>query len=193
MKNEDDTLTYRTIGDAPAIGVCGCGLIALMAYLLETELMDDTGFLEDDPFVMAGVQETKEGLLPESETAVSLTQKDVREFQLAKSAIRAGFEALLDHAGFTPEEIGHIYIAGGLGYYWDTNTAAKVGILAEEVLPAVKAIGNSSLAGAIRCLTDPTAVETLAQYASSCESFELNKSTVFNDGFVEHMMFPEVW
>ena len=163
-----------------------------MAYLLEAEVIDEVGYLEEDPYILSGVQQTESGLLPEGETEVSLNQKDVREFQLAKSAIRAGFEALVDHAGLSPEDIGHIFVAGGLGYYWDTNSAAKVGILAEEVLPAVKAIGNSSLAGAIRCLTNPESVEILAQYASSCESFELNKSPVFNDGFIEYMMFPEV-
>lgn len=192
VKSEGDTVKYRTIGDAPAIGVCGCGLIDMMAYLLEAEIIDDVGYLDEDPYTLSGVQKTEDGLLPEGETAVSLNQKDVREFQLAKSAIRAGFEALVDHAGLTPEEIGHIFVAGGLGYYWDTASAAKVGILAEEVLPAVKAIGNSSLAGAIRCLTNPESVEILAQYASGCESFELNKSPVFNDGFIEYMMFPEV-
>jgi len=187
-----ELLQYRTIGDAPAVGVCGCGLIDLMAYLLESEQMDDTGYLEEEPFVLTGMHKTEAGLSAVKETAVSLTQKDVREFQLAKSAIRAGFEALVDKAGLTPEDIGQIFIAGGLGYYWDTKTAAKVGILAEEVLPAVKAVGNSSLAGAIACLTGGANVERMEQIARSCEAFELNKSPVFNDGFIEYMLFPEV-
>ena len=153
--------------------------------------MDDTGYLEEEPFVLYGSHKTENGIAAAKETAVSLTQKDVREFQLAKSAIRAGFEALADHAGMAPEEIGHIFVAGGIGYYWDTRSASRVGILAEEVLPAVKAIGNSSLAGAISCLTDPENVAALEEIAKRCESFELNKSPVFNDGFIEYMLFPE--
>lgn len=187
----DCPLTFRTIGDAPAQGICGCGLIDLTAYLLDAELLDETGYLEEDPFYLSGAQQIDAQTLPVHQTPVSLTQKDIREFQLAKSAIRAGFEALIDRAGLTAADIGDILIAGGIGYYWDAENAAKTGILPREALPAVKAIGNSSLAGAVQCLTDPSGVQKMTELARACESFELNTSSVFNEAFIEHMMFPE--
>ncbi|MDD6203724.1 MAG: ASKHA domain-containing protein [Firmicutes bacterium] len=193
-----DTLVYRTIGDAPAGGICGCGLIDLCACLLELEVMDETGCLDDDPYILSGAHSTPAGLAPAGKTPVKLTQKDIREVQLAKSALRAGMEALLDAAGldacrFTAAG-GKVFIAGGLGYYLDTLSAVRIGLLPPAFLitpGTVTAVGNTALSGAIRVLTDASALAKLSRLAGRCECIELNRSKVFNDGFIENMIFPE--
>lgn len=189
-------LRYKTIGDTAARGICGCGLIDLCARLLEDETIDESGYL-DDEFTLSGIHVTKSGEIDEGETAVTITQKDIREIQLAKSAIRAGIEALLDSAGMDVGSFvssgGRVCIAGGLGYYLNPVSAAKIGLLPEEFVESniVSAVGNTSLAGACGALSDCTAIEQMSRTAKSCESMELNRSNVFNDGFIEYMMFPE--
>lgn len=192
------TLIYQTVGDAPACGICGCGLIDLCARLLDLEVIDETGYLDDDPYILSGAHRTSAGLTSEGVTPVRLTQKDIREVQLAKSALRAGLEALLDAAGLDVPTFtaagGKVYIAGGLGYYLDPVSAVRIGLLPPAFLASpgtVTAVGNTALAGAVRVLADDSALARMSGLAERCKSMELNHSSVFNDGFIEHMMFPE--
>lgn len=193
-----DTLVYQTVGDAPARGICGCGLIDLCARLLDLTVMDETGYLDDDPYVLSGAHRTSAGLASAGDTPVELTQKDIREVQLAKSALRAGMEALLDAAGLNVRTFtaagGKVYIAGGLGYYLDPVSAVRIGLLPPAFLASpetVTPVGNTALAGAIRVLTDASALARMSDLAAHCTCIELNRSPVFNDGFIEYMLFPE--
>lgn len=188
---EGEGFRFCTIGEAKPVGLCGCGLVDFVAELLRVGLLDETGCLEEEPAVLAGVQETEAGEVEWPETQVSLTQQDVREFQLAKSAMRAGLEALLAQEGLAMRDVKHLFLAGGLGYYLDAASAARTGLLPEALLPVVEAVGNSSLAGAVRCLVEPEAMERMDGIARRCETFELNTSDVFNEQFVEQMLFPE--
>lgn len=181
---------FRTVEDAPAIGLCGCGLIDLIAYLLECGELDETGYLDTDPYRLCGIHETQANRTM-TETSVLLTGKDVREFQLAKSAIRAGIEALLDAAGLSIADLDHIYLAGGLGYYLNPLSAVRVGLLPNISPRKIEAVGNSSLAGAVACLTRSDAIDEMTKLAHVCESFELATSPVFMEQFIEQMMFPE--
>ena len=186
-------LLYRTVSDAPSVGICGAGLLDLVALMLKRGDLDETGYLEDDPYSLFGVWVDGEGdpLPPAPSREVTLTGKDIRELQLAKSAIRAGLEALLSHAGIKPADLAHVYLAGGFGYYMDPASASAIGLLPEEALPAVGAVGNSALAGAILALTDPDALSRMERAGKECEGMDLNASAVFHAAFMEHMMFPE--
>lgn len=181
---------FRTVEDAPAVGLCGCGLIDLVAYLLESGELDESGYLDDDPYCLCGIHERAEDRIS-VETPVLLTGKDVREFQLAKSAIRAGIEALLDAADLSVSDLDRIYLAGGMGYYLNPRSAIRVGLLPEISPRKVEAIGNSALAGAVACLTASDAISKMTALAATCESYELATSAVFMEQFIEQMMFPE--
>ena len=189
--NQD--MSYQTIGDQPAIGICGCGLVDMVAALLEEEILDETGRLDDDDYTLSGVHLSADGkkLKDAEPTKIILTQQDIREFQLAKSAMRAGFEALADYAGVPVEKIQHVFIAGGLGYYMTIESAVRVGMISDELQGEIKTVGNSSLAGAIAGLISPQAREQVRHIASHCETVELNTSKVFNEAYIEHMLFPE--
>ncbi len=195
---ENGNLVYRTIGDKEPSGICGCGLIDLCACLLDDESIDETGYLEDDPYVLAGMHRSDKGTDENAETRVYLTQKDIREIQLAKSALRAGIEALLDYAQTDVDSFvkagGRVYIAGGLGYYIDPTNAVRIGLLPPRFIEnkdTVSAIGNSALSGAVKVLGDSSALSRICELAHECLTIELNKSQTFNDGFIEYMMFPD--
>lgn len=177
----DNKFVCRTVQDAAPIGICGSGLLDLVALLYEHGHMDETGFLmAGRPFAYATGEQGE----------LTLTQEDVRALQLAKSAIRASIEALCAHAGLTPAELGRICLAGGLGYYMNVDSAIAIGLLPKDVRGRVDSVGNSALGGAVRILTQPELLDRAAAEVARCQTLELNTNAVWNEAFMEHMMFP---
>lgn len=192
---EGSNLEYATIGDQPPRGICGCGLLDLVAALLKGGEIDESGYLEEGEYVLEGTHVGTESRAPlgtpQSHPLLALTQQDVRELQLAKSAMRAGLEALVAHAGLELSGIEKVFIAGGLGVHLDPVSAVRVGLLPPEVEGRIVPIGNSSLAGAVRCALSHSALSRMEEIANACKVVELNASSVFNEAFVEYMCFPE--
>lgn len=174
-------IIVRTIQDAYPIGICGSGLIDLAAVLLARGDLDETGYLEEEPYVYA---KTEDG------TPLCLTQEDIRALQLAKSALRAGMEALCDAAELTPDDLSCVYIAGGLGYYMNMDSAAAIGLLPQSLRTRLRSVGNTALGGAACLLNAPEYLERLSAEAAACRTMDLNRSAVFNELFIEYMMFP---
>ncbi len=170
------TMTCDTIDHAPPVGICGSGLIDLVSVLLSQGVLDETGYLEEDPF-------------PYAEN-LTLTGADIRAFQLAKSALRAGMEVLCDTAGLSPHDLSRIYIAGGLGHYMNIHSAVTVGLLPDCPHKNMISVGNTSLMGAAMVLHHPELIEEISRDATACETVELNLSPSFSDKFMEYMMFP---
>jgi len=182
VKYENSALNIKTIGDAAPVGVCGSGLIDLIAALLARGDIDETGFMEDEEAVVARTGDDGE---------LTLTQADVRAFQLAKSALRAGLEALVADNDLETAQVSRLCLAGGLGYYMNIDSAVAVGLLPEELHERVETVGNTALGGAIQCQYDEESVRELSEIAAAIQTRELNQSQTFNDGFIEYMMFPE--
>lgn len=182
----DGGADYVTIGDKPPVGICGTGVIETTAELLRQELIDETGLLEE-PYFEEGfpLAENPEG------GKIVFTQKDVREIQLAKSAVRAGVETLMKRYGITCKEIAHVYLAGGFGFQMDREAAVTVGLLPEELKEKVTAVGNSSLAGAVRALMDPGWRQRQQQLIEAAAEVELSSDTDFNEFYMTYMMFGE--
>ncbi len=187
---KDGQITHTVIDSKKAIGICGTGLIDAAAVLLTTGLMDETGYIDEE-------NETFPDLLTEydDETAVKLTdavcitQRDVRQLQLAKAAICGGIDTLLQTAGITTDDIDVFYIAGGFGRYIDTASAAAIGLFPKELALRAKAVGNAAGAGACMLLLNHTLKEnsdTLAQYA---EVVDLSTSAIFMKQYIERMHF----
>lgn len=184
--DSDGKAGYDTIGDQPPVGICGTGVIEMMAELLRQELIDETGLLED-PYFEDGfpLAETLDG------TAIRFTQKDVREVQLAKAAVRAGVETLMKRYGITSREIAHVYLAGGFGFQMDREAAVTVGLFPEALKEKITAVGNSSLAGAVRTLTDPDWERRQRKLIENAAEVELSKDAVFNECYMTYMIFGE--
>ena len=172
----------KTIGDKPPIGICGTGVIDVVYELLDHEFMDETGLLEEDLF--------KEGLFlaktPSGEEII-FTQKDIREIQLAKSAIRAGLETLISHYGVTYDEVENIYIAGGFGYKLDIKKAIGIGLLPKEAESKIKAVGNSALHGVKLSLCDPQRKERVEGIVGKGKEIDLGSDKTFNQLYMEYM------
>lgn len=181
---EKGDVRIRTIGDKPPIGLCGTGVIEAVYELQKEGMVDETGMLEEDYFEEGfELAKTREG------ESIVFTQKDVREIQLAKSAVRAGIETLLKRYGITYEEVEHVFLAGGFGYRMDVEKMVGIGMFPEELKNKTTAIGNSSLAGAALYLALPEAEERLEKLVELSEEVGLSSDKDFNDFYMEYMFF----
>ena len=172
----------ETIGGKAPVGICGTGVIDIMAELLERGWMDKTGLL-DERYEEEGIA------IAEKETAIRFYQKDVREIQLAKAAVHAGIETLVQEYGIDYEEIDAIYIAGGFGYTLDVQNACRMGLFPNRCADKIKAIGNSSLQGAIRYLSDCEAQENAEKLRRNSREISLALCEKFQDSYIESMYF----
>ena len=184
VRIQDNGAEVATIGDKPPVGLCGTGVIETVCELLEQELIDETGMLEEDYFD-DGYELAR---TPEGEPIV-FTQKDVREIQLAKSAVRAGVETLMRRYGVTPGEVCHVYLAGGFGYKIDLAKTIAIGMLPEEFAEKTAAVGNSSLGGAVEYLAGPEAGRRLTQIVERSTEIELSSDKDFNQFYTDYMFF----
>ena len=166
---EGDETVFHTIGEKEAVGLCGSGLIDAIAALLELEIIDETGAMDDDH--------------PFTET-VYLAPADVRAVQLSKAAIFAGIQCLMDAAGCRESDVKTIYLAGGFGSHMNLYSAARIGLLPEGFISRVKIIGNAALDGAAELLLNrEAALPTAAQHVS------LGGNPKFNNLYMESMLF----
>ena len=187
---EDGSWTYTTVDHQPAIGLCGSGLIDLVAQLYKAGLIDEMGHLEsgqenDSIFVL--VPPEKAG----NEKGVYLTQKDVREVQLAKAAIAAGIQLLMKELGITEKEIQKIYIAGAFGNYMNPASACAIGLLPPELEHLVEPVGNAAGEGAKIALLNTDELEATDRLVRGIRFLELAASAEFQDTFVDELAFPE--
>lgn len=167
---------YTTIGDTLPVGICGAGLADAVALMLDEGAIDETGYLEDDFYIADNVY---------------ITPKDIRQFQLAKSAVCSGIEILLDAVGVKKDSVDEFHIAGGLGYYMSPESAFRCGILPRFPDNTVAAAGNTSLRGAVACIGAPEAVEEMSGITRDCELVDLGGNPKFSALFAENMMFEE--
>ena len=122
---------------------------------------------------------------------IYLTQKDVRELQLAKAAIAAGIKTLMDELCIGIQDINHVYLAGALGNYVDPYSTIRTGLIPPVNLEIVRSLGNAASTGASLVLLIKSYWETTAELSHFIEHIELSNRSDFNQYFVEHMDFPE--
>lgn len=180
----NDALELRTINNKAPIGICGSALVDIVALLLETKIIDETGlFQKSDHPLCKRLQDDKFYLTER----IYISQKDIREFQLAKSAIISGMETLLDYAQISIKQINKLYIAGGFGFYIDKYKAGSVGLLPKEVLDKIIIAGNSSGIGAKMSLLNNKYLEICERLNTNVEVIELSNNQVFTNYFIENM------
>ena len=172
---EEDTFCVQVIGNQEPIGICGSGVIDAVVCLLQSERMDETGYLEEEEIVLAG--------------NVKITQEDIRKIQLAKSAICAGIEAVLHQEGIKIEELDELLIAGGFGSKINLENAMKIGLLPQMDRNKIKVCGNSALAGAELLLHNQELLEKQKELLQMSESFDLATNAFFQEKYIEGMLF----
>lgn len=176
-----DRVKTKTIGDKKPAGICGTGVIEAVYELKKADIIDETGLM-DDPYF-------EEGFLLSEEGDIRLYQKDVREIQLAKSAVRAGLETLLLRYGVSYQDIEKIYIAGGFGYKMDIGKASDIGLLPAECRDKIEAAGNTCLKGAVKYLLDKYASERTEKIKTHSEEIQLSNDRQFQEYYMEYMYF----
>jgi uncharacterized 2Fe-2S/4Fe-4S cluster protein (DUF4445 family) len=141
-------------------------------------IIDETGFMADG--------EKGFSLAP----GVSITGRDLRQFQLAKSAIFSGIRLLCKNSGLQAADIRNVFIAGGFGFYVNKINAAAAGLFPAELLDAISICGNLSLQGAQECLTAPDFLSRCRHITAQCSVIDLAADPSFMDEFADNMLFP---
>ncbi len=227
---QDGKLRLSVVGGGKPSGICGSGLIDLLAFLLRQGVVDESGYflppeeaaeegvdpailpyLEEDEdgngrFVFyrddqgdqggqdaQGNQGSRDGQDAQGgfNSAVRFTAQDVRELQLAKAAIAAGIEVLLQESGVSEDEVRHLYIAGGFGKHLNLASAARIGMFPESLSGKAVYLGNASLLGMEMSCADHAAFAAMQEIQRGCRYLELSGNTAFNDAYIDKMAFEE--
>lgn len=173
-----------TIGNEPPVGICGTGVVEIVSELVRMGFVDETGLLVEEYF--------EEGYplgVDLHGKKIAFTQKDIREIQLAKSAVRAGIEVLLKRFEADYEQIDTVYLAGGFGYKIDVEKAILIGLIPKEFAGKIQAVGNSSLAGAVEYLLNADSEKRLEKIITNSTEINLSTDKDFNQLYMDFMMF----
>lgn len=186
----DGNWEYTTVGNTAPTGLCGSGLIDLVAQLYKAGFIDESGHLEsgqEKPNIFMLVPPEKAG----NGRGVYLTQKDIGEVQLAKAAIAAGIHLLMKQLGITEKDIDRVYIAGAFGNYMNPESAAVIGMFPLSLLDKITPVGNAAGEGAKTALLNAQERKEMDQVVRNIEFVELAASPEFQDCFVDELCFPE--
>jgi len=201
-----DRLVLHTIDDAPPVGLCGTGLIDAVAALVEAGVVSSSGLMRasggaslrpalarrirgadgDTGFVLADKGETQSG------HPILLTQRDIREVQLAKGAMAAGIETLLAEFGARADDIEEVLLAGAFGNFIRPDRARAIGLVPPLPLERVKFVGNAAGAGARMLLVNRDLRRVADDVARGVEHVELSQRPDFQARFADAMFFPPV-
>ncbi len=208
LRFEDGELQWQVIGNVKPKGICGSGLVEIIAALLQMGIVNQEGLIRRSrrkaaealsarvssqggvcQFLVASEEESYNG------RPVYLTQRDVRELQLAKGAIAASIQILMDEMGISTEDISRVYLAGALGNYVNPRSAMRIGLIPRLNLDLVSSLGNAASTGASMVLLSRNYWEMANEWADALEHIEMSSRLDFNDYFVENMDFPpeELW
>lgn len=179
----------------------GTDMIAVIAELMDAGIVDETGLIAE-PWFETGVMwkpgtqsaspvaENFDGELSETKTeakpTVHMTQEQIRAVQMAKAAIYAGICVLVKEYGIGFTDIADVFLAGGFGYYLDVEKAARIGLFPKELTNRVKAVGNTSLAGAFLYGRNNGSGEA-AQAKKICRAVNLAEHPDFQIIYLEHL------
>lgn len=192
-----DRVAYKTIGGGKPLGICGSGLIDMLATLRDSGVIDRAGtFVSglDTPRIREGEDGKEYVLVWAKDSAqgkdIVITQADIKNLIRAKGAIFAGIRVLLDMVSLTPEMIDRILIAGGFGNYINIPDAVRIGLFPDVPVEKYRYIGNSSLKGARLSLLSAEARRQIAEIAQKMTYVELSAGNAFMDEFVSALFLP---
>ena len=189
LRLADDQIEYQTIGGAPPAGLCGSGILDAVAQLYLAGVLDARGRMGDHHRVRGSKGKREFVLVSEEELegrpAITITQRDVRELQLAKGAMRAGIQLLLEAMGRTEEEIEQVIIAGAFGSYIDVASAVSIGMLPPLHLNRFQQVGNAAGIGAKLALISRTKRAEAQTIAQQVRYIELTTAPRFEETFAQ--------
>jgi uncharacterized 2Fe-2S/4Fe-4S cluster protein (DUF4445 family) len=201
----DHHIEYQVISNTKPAGLCGSGLVDLVAVLLHSGIIQADGYIpapsteiprflgsrvvdrgDVNAFLIADQDESYDG------RSVFLTQKDVRELQLAKGAVAAGIQALCDEMGIGVQEIDRVCLAGALGNYVNIYSAIRIGLIPQVNPNIVVSLGNAASTGAEMVLLSKDSWHRVKELNAFVEHLELSTHGDFNRYFIDHLDFPDL-
>lgn len=204
-----DKLSYTTIGNEKPVGICGSGIVDVIAGMLEKCIIDETGRIIDidessnlldnhadiyksrlaeidglNSFVLVNSKDSS------SDNDIVITQKDIRELQNAKAAIAAGIKVLMQYAGISADDISKVYLAGGFGNYINIKNGIRIGLIPPELKQEkIESVGNAAGTGAIWGLLSSEKLKDAINIKNKIKYVELSSSKEFVDEYVNCMFF----
>jgi len=186
----DNKLAFQTIGHTAPVGICGSGILDAIAQLKLCGAMNDKGALDvKHPLIRKG-EKLPEALLAAADITghgqdIVLSRSDINEIQLAKGAMRAGIELLLDAAGVTAADVDEFIIAGAFGSYISVEAAVGIGMFPDIPLDRFRQVGNAAGIGAKQALLSTTRRAEAAGIGDRVEYLELTVSEKFQAEFLK--------
>ncbi|HHV60975.1 MAG TPA: DUF4445 domain-containing protein [Clostridiaceae bacterium] len=211
---KDGRLAINTILNHAPIGICGSGVLDIAAIMLENGIIDETGrFAAGDEAGLSARENLRKRLtqidgqpafVVWSDTAandilnpagvksiIAITQKDIRELQLAKAAISAGVKVLINSAGISMKDVDNVFLAGGFGSYINKDSAIKIGLIPAEFKDKITVLGNAAGTGAKMCLLSVSELVQTGKIKDISRYIELSALPEFHDEFVDSMFFGD--
>jgi len=205
VKIDNKFITYKAIKDGKVRGICGSGLIDLIAELIKLGLINKSGKLVDreecNPKLSEEIRERiikgqkgnkfllVKGKETENGKPIYITQRDIREVQLAKAAIFAGIKILLKEVNISPEDIQKILLAGAFGNFINKESAIRMGLIPQLPLKKVESVGNAAGRGAEIVLLSEKTRKICERISKDIKYIELSSRTDFQEEFVDAMFF----
>ncbi|HEY5059574.1 MAG TPA: ASKHA domain-containing protein [Gaiellaceae bacterium] len=188
VKIRDGEVELTVIGDVPAVGLCGSGLVDAVAELIGAGILDNSGrFVLGSSERLGKIGEENVFYLSDE---IYLSQRDVRELQFAKASIATGWAILCSDLGIEPEEISQVLLGGSFGSYLTASSAVRIGLVPRLPLPRIIAAGNVAGEGAKIVALSVTERAAAAAVLDEVEYVELSGRTDFNDLFIDQLAFP---
>ena len=193
----DYSVSFEVIGGGKPVGICGSAMIDILAEMLKCNLINWTGRINGEAsterirrvdgsleFVIAWSGETGK------DEDIAITQRDVRELQLAKAAIYTGCSVLMKRKGVSARDIGRVYLAGAFGNYIEPENAKRVGLIPDVESGRVMSVGNTALSGARMALLSMEMRREAAEISKNLTYVELGVESGFHDEFISATYLP---
>lgn len=175
--NEIDS-SIQVIGNSQPIGICGSGLIDAIHYFLKIGLIDNFGTILENCHFLPICQD------------IGLNDRDIREFQLAKAAVRTGMDILLEKGGISYDDVEHVYVAGGLGNYLNIDKAISLGLFDSRCIGKIVKSGNTALRGAKMFLFEDFEKD-ISNIVHKAEYCALELFPNFQDIYCNNLLFSD--
>lgn len=197
-----EDIACEVIGNENPEGICGSGLIDAFALLYRLGVIDKSGYMKNKEEAARDnvkakicqridtVDKENRFCLAKAKETVYITGQDVRQLQLAKSAIRAGIEILLQKENMTIEDIDKLYLAGAFGNYIRPESAIEIGLLPDIAREKIVAVGNGAGFGAAMALLSEKIKNEMPVMSEQIEHIELAEEASFEELFMTYMELP---
>lgn len=185
--DEDYNISFTTIDGGEAMGICGSALIDIAANMVVKEIVHKSGRFNKNinEKISSRVRDKKFYITDD----IYISQKDIRQIQLAKGAISAGISMLLKEVNISLEMVEEVVIAGAFGYHINEDSIKTIGLIPKGFKGKITFVGNSSIEGARLALINKDILETIIGYKNKIEIVELSTKDEFQDYFVESLSF----